>query len=241
MRYLLEIAYNGTNYCGWQKQKNAISVQQTLEKHLETLCGETTQTMGCGRTDTGVHARKYFLHFDSVEICDLAMFVQNLNGLLPCDIVSHNLQRVTDNFNARYDARTRQYRYFMHRKSSPFLNKLSYFYSRNLDIETMNKACVLLMNYTDFSCFRKTRSSNKTNTCHVTKARWYKREDKLVFIVGADRFLRNMVRAMVGTLIWVGENRIDLKEFEEILQSKNRQEAGVSVPACGLYLWDVGY
>jgi len=241
MRYLLEIAYNGTNYSGWQKQKNAVSVQQTLEMHLEVLCGKPVETMGCGRTDTGVHARRFFLHFDSGAIEDSQTFVHKLNGLLPKDIAAYDLRPTATDFNARYDAISRQYRYFIHQRPNPFLNELSYFYSRNLDVETMNKACSLLLHYIDFGCFRKTRSSGKTNICYLTKARWYRRNDRLIFVVESDRFLRNMVRAIVGTLILVGEKRLDLKQFEEILINKNRQAAGYSVPACGLYLWDVMY
>ena len=240
MRYALLIGYDGTAYSGWQRQPNSNTVQQEVERALSIVFKSTIATFGCGRTDAGVHATNFLLHFDLDVEMD-PMIVVKLNGILPHDIVAKKVTLMDDDFNARFDAIYREYRYFISLKYDPFIINKAYLLKSKLDVSAMNKACELILSNRSFGCFCKAGGNNKTTFCKVTVARWYKRGDKLVFRVKADRFLRNMVRAMVGTLLLVGEGKMSLEDFAEVLSSEDRNRAGKSVPGWALYLWDVGY
>ena len=257
MRYFLELSFLGTNYHGWQKQKNAHSVQQELENALKVLFRKEIETTGCGRTDTGVHARKFFAHFDTDELLpknssrainksinqkiNNSSFTHRLNTLVPRDISIINIFPVDDDAHARYDATSRTYEYIITKRKDALLNGLSFHFEYDLDIEVMNHLAKLLLGQHDFGCFSKSRTQVKTNICTVKEAKWKSEEHKLIFRITADRFLRNMVRAIVGTLLDGGEKRISENDFKKILASKNRSRAGVSVPAAGLYLCEVKY
>jgi tRNA pseudouridine38-40 synthase len=240
-RYFLQIGFHGKKFHGWQIQDNAHSVQAELNKGLKILLGKETVTTGCGRTDTGVHALKFYLHFDAEQISDEKDFVYHLNSLLPFEIAVYNIFKVEDDAHARFDATSRTYRYFIHNKKNPFLNDTSFFFPYDVDINLMNQAAEILRAHSDFSCFSKSRTQVKTNICIITNAWWEKRDNQLVFEISADRFLRNMVRAIVGTLLDVGEHHINLEDFTEIIENKKRSGAGVSVPGHGLFLANVTY
>jgi tRNA pseudouridine38-40 synthase len=240
MRYALLIGYDGTAYSGWQRQPNANTVQQEIERALSIIFKSTIASFGCGRTDAGVHATNFLLHFD-LEVEMDPMIIVKLNGILPNDIAAKKVKLMADDFNARFDANFREYRYFLNLKYDPFINNKAYLYLRKLDVAAMNQACELILTNKAFGCFCKAGGNNKTTFCKVSVARWYKRGDKLIFRVKADRFLRNMVRAMVGTLLLVGEGKMTLEEFAEVLTSEDRNRAGKSVPGWALYLWEVGY
>lgn len=240
MRYLLEISYKGTDYCGWQIQPNANSVQAEINKALSTVCRQKVETLGCGRTDAGVHARQFFLHFDTEnQINDSVL--RSLNGLLPKDIAAKTLRSVSDEFHARFDAISRTYEYWCIFEKNPFLEGLAARFHRQPDIEKMNKICMELVKHTDFESFSKVHTEVNNFNCKLETAKWFSRGDLLVFEVTANRFLRNMVRAIVGTLLDVGNGKLSEKDFMEILNSKNRSNAGESVAACGLYLTKVKY
>ncbi len=235
MRYLLEISFNGTNYQGWQVQPNGTTVQEVLNNALSVITRQQVETVGCGRTDTGVHARQYFAHFD----CDQELpsnFLRSLNGILPYDIAVHHVRPVSSEFSARFNAVSRTYEYLITFEKNPFYHMLATRWYLALDIEAMNIACNSMLGERDFCSFSKVNTDVKHYTCNLMSARWYYRNDLLVFEVTANRFLRNMVRAMVGTLVLVGEGKIDQQKFMDILESKDRKNAGVSVPAHGLYL-----
>ncbi|MES2558433.1 MAG: tRNA pseudouridine(38-40) synthase TruA [Bacteroidota bacterium] len=241
MRYLLRLAYKGTHYHGWQKQHNAISVQSVLEEKLSLIVGENIETLGCGRTDTGVHAKDFYAHFDSSQTLDLNRIVYKLNQLLPDDIVAIELYKVATEFNARFDATFRTYEYWITQKPNPFLVEQAWYQYGKLDIEQMNAAAVLLVGKKDFQCFSKVHTQVDNFICDLTYAHWEVKEEKLVFTITANRFLRNMVRAIVGTLMEVGRGKLTLHDVEQILGSKNRSEAGQSVPAHGLFLTHIEY
>jgi tRNA pseudouridine38-40 synthase len=242
MRYFLELSFLGTNYHGWQKQKNAHSVQQELENALKILLKQETETTGCGRTDTGVHARQFFCHFNSPKpIKEKSSFVYHLNSLLPKDISIINLHTVGDEAHARFDATSRSYEYCITRRKDALLNGLAFRFEYNLDIRHMNKIAKHLLGEHDFASFSKSRTQVKTTICNIKEARWKKEDHLLIFRITADRFLRNMVRAIVGTLLDAGENKIPESDFKKVIASKNRSAAGVSVPADGLYLCHVTY
>lgn len=243
MRYFLEIAYNGTNYHGWQVQNNAVTVQEVLDKCLKTLLGISPPSLGCGRTDAGVHATSFYVQFDvEDEISDAKKIVYQLNNMLPYDIACKQLFRVNDDANARFDAIFRRYEYRLHFSKNPFLEKQSVFYRQDLDVNLMNRGAKMLLEYTDFASFCKAGSDNFTTNCNVTFAEWSRKDNgQLIFTIQADRFLRNMVRAIVGTLFLLGKHQIDLEEYKGIIESKNRSNAGSSVKAYGLYLVEVGY
>jgi tRNA pseudouridine38-40 synthase len=235
MRYLLEISFNGTNYAGWQIQPNAVTVQEVLNNAIGVITRQQIDTVGCGRTDTGVHAKQYFAHFD----CEAELppnFKKSLNGILPYDIAIHHVNAVNPEFSARFDAVSRTYEYLITFEKNPFHHMLATRWYNQLDIEAMNLACNAMLGERDFCSFSKVNTDVKHYTCNLMSARWYYRDDLLVFEVMANRFLRNMVRAMVGTLVMVGEGRIDQAQFMDILESKDRRKAGTSVPAHGLYL-----
>jgi tRNA pseudouridine38-40 synthase len=247
-RFFIELAYDGTNYHGWQLQPNAIGVQEVLNKALSTILREPIETLGCGRTDTGVHAKQFFAHFDTgnlmadgIWLMDKAGFLRSLNSVLPHDIAVSNVFTVNADAHARFDATLRSYEYHIHFNKDPFKHGYSWLLRDEPDLELMNRAAKIIMEYTDFSCFSKSNTQVKTNNCKISKAEWVKRDSGIVFHISADRFLRNMVRAIVGTLIQVGKKEIEPEDVHAIIRSKNRSNAGTSVPACGLYLTEVVY
>lgn len=257
-RYFIELAYNGTAYHGWQIQQNAVSVQELLNKALSTILRQPIETTGCGRTDTGVHAKEFFAHFDieghgpwsmvdskssSYGLSTIAYGhkVRGLNALLPPDIAIKNIIPVHADAHARFDATSRSYQYHVHFNKDPFLQGASWQLRDVPDINLMNQAAAIMMEYIDFSCFSKSNTQVKTNNCKITRAEWVKTENGIVFHITADRFLRNMVRAIVGTLMMIGREEMQPEGIREIIESKNRSNAGTSVPACGLYLTEVKY
>ena len=242
-RYFIEIAYNGTAYHGWQVQKNAHSVQEVLNKALSTIFRQNIETLGCGRTDTGVHARQLFAHFDLKGEEDLTAnrFLLSINSLLPYDISVKRFIEVPADAHARFDATKRSYEYHVHFHKNPFLHNLSWLLRDLPDINLMNQAALILKEYQDFSCFCKSNTHTLTNNCTISRAEWLKSDQGIVFHISADRFLRNMVRAIVGTLMKVGKREIKPDDIRSIIESKNRSNAGESVPACGLYLTEVQY
>jgi len=242
MRYFAELAYKGTAYHGWQIQPNANTIQETLEKAFSTILRTPDfSCVGCGRTDTGVHASQYFMHFDLENSIDEVHLTHKVNALLPNDIVVYNIKHVKDSLHARFDAKERSYKYYINTERNPFTLGTSYYFSHPLDIEKMNEAANYLLQINDFACFAKVHSDVKTTICDVRFAKWEKIEDKLIFTITADRFLRNMVRAVVGTLLLVGEKKITFNEFKAIIESKNRSNAGRSVPGHGLFLRKIVY
>lgn len=243
MRYFIELSYNGRNYFGWQRQPKGETVQGTLEGALTTLLRRPVGTTGAGRTDTGVHAAYYVAHFDLDEpLSDPQHTAYKLNALLPNDIAVSNITPVADGAHARFDALEREYRYFIELHKNPFTRGCVWQYYRTLDIERMNRAAALLLEYDDFTTFAKLNSNNRTNICRISQAEWsLSRQGVLCFRIRADRFLRNMVRAVVGTLVDVGRGRYDVGEFRSIVGSRDLSRASGGAPAEGLYLWDVSY
>ena len=241
MRYFIQFAYFGKAYHGWQNQPNAITVQQVLEEGLTMLLRTKIVTMGAGRTDAGVHAKDMFAHFDFKEIKNPTDLAHRLNNYLPSDITVKSIVKVSDDAHARFDAVERTYEYSIVQEKNPFQIDTAHYIWASLDISGMNKAASILMEYEDFECFSKSHTDVKTYLCKLKKAVWEKKEDKLVFTITADRFLRNMVRAIVGTLLEVGLKKITPEAIKEIIKSKDRSRAGVSVPAKGLYLTKVLY
>lgn len=242
MRYFIHLAYNGSAYHGWQIQPNAASVQETLNKAFSVLLQSEINLMGAGRTDTGVHAKEMFAHFDFETSFDIPNLVHKVNSFLPKDIVIYNIIPVHDEAHTRFDATKRTYEYHIHQFKNPFLDELSWYFHQSLDVNMMNKAAQQLLNYTDFECFSKVNTDVNTFDCTIFEAHWKRNEnDQLVFTISANRFLRNMVRSIVGTLVNVGLQKITLDDFTKIIESKNREKAGFSVPAHGLYLTKVDY
>ena len=243
MRYFITLAYCGTNYCGWQKQPNGLSVQQVLTDALCVVLREPVAVVAAGRTDAGVHAAKMVVHCDVVQpIDDVSRCVSRLNGVLPCDIVVYDIQPVADTLHARFDAVSRRYEYHVLLRKSPFAVDLAWCLSFVPDFDAMNAAAAVLSEYSDFTSFSKTHTDVKTNICTIVDAHWEQRGAyEWVFCIEANRFLRNMVRAVVGTLIEVGKGKMSLEEFRQVIESRNRCAAGMSVPACGLFLVDVKY
>lgn len=244
-RYFIELSYDGTNYHGWQTQPNAIAVQEVLDKALSTVLREPIETVGCGRTDTGVHAKEFFAHFDYGSMVhgpsSMVNSIRGINSILPRDIAIKNIFDVDDEMHARFSATLRSYQYHIHFNKDPFKNNYSWLLRDEPDLELMNQAAKIIMEYTDFSCFSKSNTQVKTNNCKISRAEWVRAGDEIIFHISADRFLRNMVRAIVGTLIMVGRKEIEPKAVRDIIESKNRSNAGTSVPACGLYLTEVKY
>ena len=240
-RYAIDLAYKGTNYHGWQRQLNAKSVQQELEDKLSVVLRTSISTVGCGRTDTGVHAKQFVAHFNCDTLFDNKLVVYKLNGITNPDLVIYNIRPVSADFNARFDAKFREYEYVLLKVQDPFLFDYAYYFSRSLDIDLMNKACAMLIGNKDFECFSKVNTQVNNFNCDVMLAEWLQVDNRLVFTIRANRFLRNMVRAIVGTLIDVGLHKITLDDFSKILESKKRCEAGASVPAKGLFLTRVVY
>ncbi len=241
MRYFIEFAYNGTAYHGWQKQHNVPSVQQALEEALSLLLRRSIETTGAGRTDTGVHASQAFAHFDGPEIHDREDLVYRLNAVLPRDIAVRRIIPLHDDAHARFDARRRTYYYFIHTRKEVFLENLSWQFAPALDFDKMNRAASVLPLYNDFECFSKVDTDVHSFICRITHARWERTPNGLKFTITADRFLRNMVRAIVGTLIDIGRGRIPEDALERIIESRDRCQAGFSAPAHGLYLAEIQY
>jgi len=240
-RYFVKLAYDGTPFHGWQTQPNANTVQQEVHKALSVIIGKTTEVIGCGRTDTGVHASVYYLHFDSDEKHNTSKLLTKLNGLLPLSIGVYEAYEVRPESHARFDATMRSYEYRIVVVKNPFEVKRAYQFRLPLDIQSMNFAANYLLSISDFASFCKLGSDAKTTICKVSEAKWEKQDDLLIFRISADRFLRNMVRAIVGTLMDVGLGKISFEAFKTIIEKGNRSEAGTSAPAHGLYLTHVEY
>lgn len=244
-RYFLELAFNGSPYHGWQVQPNAITVQEILDNALSTICRQPIETLGCGRTDTGVHATQFYVHFDlefrSGFDIENPVTLNSLNAVLPHEIAAKRFIKVSPEAHARFDASKRSYEYHIHFNKDPFKYELSWFMSRRPDIGLMNQAAAIIREYRDFSCFSKSNTQVFTNNCVISRAEWILKGSELIFHISADRFLRNMVRAIVGTLLRVGHGEIEPEEIRRIIESKDRSRAGMSVPACGLYLTEVIY
>lgn len=252
MRYFITLSYDGTAYHGWQRQPNGASVQATLEKALSTLLRRTVEVTGAGRTDAGVHASMMVAHFDA-DADELPrsprpgqaprdFLAYRLNGLLPHDIAIAGIQPVADDMHARFSARSRTYHYYVHTRKSPFLRDRSWRLVSEPDFGLMNEAAAMLLDVSDFTSFSRLHTDTKTNICHVTAARWHQLSPtEWRFEITADRFLRNMVRAVVGTLMDVGRHTISLEQFRDIISRKDRSAAGDSVPARGLFLVDIQY
>lgn len=241
-RYFIELAYNGTAYHGWQVQPNAVTVQEVLDKALSTVFRQQVATTGCGRTDTGVHATRFYAHFDLPEALESpAESLQSLNALLPYDIAARRIIGTAPQAHARFDALSRSYKYYIHFKKDPFKHERSWLLRDEPDVSLMNEGAAVLLGYRDFSCFSKSNTQVYTNNCVITEARWLNEAGGLVFCITADRFLRNMVRAIVGTLIEIGRGRMQPQDMHRVIESRNRSSAGTSVPACGLYLTEITY
>lgn len=243
-RYFIKISFNGKNYFGWQIQKNAISVQALVNDALSKILRQDITVTGAGRTDTGVHAREYYAHFDSYDISEKFTsedLIYKLNSFLPKDISVIDIINVKADANARFDAISRTYCYYISLKKNPFNIDFAYSVYSKIDINRMNKACDILMEYTDFSCFSKSRTQTKTNNCKIFSANWNCNGEILVFSITADRFLRNMVRAITGTMLDIGYGKTSINKFRSIIEGKNRSDAGYSVPANGLFLEKIEY
>ena len=241
MRYFIELSYKGTFFHGWQIQPNAVSVQETLEKALSLILREKIGVVGAGRTDAGVHAKHIVAHFETEKEFDLEKMIFKLNSVLPETVAIKRIYKVTTNAHARFDALTRAYEYRIVRTKNPFEIESAYFLKGKLDVEAMNSAAAELLNYTNFKCFSKSKTDVKTYNCTMFYAYWEEKDNVLTFHVSANRFLRNMVRAIVGTLIDIGIGKLQVDDIHKILASQNRSEAGYSVPAKGLYLTNVTY
>jgi len=241
LRYFIHFSYFGKHYHGWQVQPNATSVQGELTKALSLLLKSEIEIIGAGRTDSGVHAKEMYAHFDFNNEINSKELIKKLNSFLPKDIAVFDIFRVNDDAHARFDASRRTYQYHIHLQKDVFREDFSWYFYKNLDVQRMNKASEVLLKYIDFQCFSKSNTDVFTYNCNIVEAFWKKEGNQLVFTVSADRFLRNMVRAIVGTLIGVGLHKVSIEQFEEIIKSKNRSKAGFSVPAHGLYLTKIEY
>lgn len=257
MRYSLRLSYDGSSFCGWQIQNNATSLQGTIESAISTILGKSIQITGAGRTDTGVNAINYVAHFDlpSEISLDAEQLCYKLNAMLPREIIIHEISEVSEEFHARFDARNREYHYFIHFRKDPFCEKFSYRMRYPLDMEAMNKAAQLLLGEHDFSCFEKVGGNNATSICTITEAGWstykpthvelmgapYCEGDYIVFRIRANRFLRNMVRAIVGSLIEVGRGKKDPSWISDLIASGSRSAAGQSVPGNALFFTGAEY
>ena len=242
MRYFVWFSYDGTAYHGWQIQPNGNSVQEELQRALSTLLREEISVTGAGRTDAGVHARQMVAHFDFSEAIDLEQLAYKLNRILPCDIAVDRVELVDDDMHARFSATSRTYHYYIHTKKDPFSRPYSTELHYELDFDKMNEAGRILMTYDDFGAFCKSHSDVKTTLCRVTKAEWVQTsETSWYFEITANRFLRNMVRAVVGTLIDVGRGLLTLDDFRKVIEGKRRTAAGESMPANALFLENIRY
>ncbi|MDX5435973.1 MAG: tRNA pseudouridine(38-40) synthase TruA [Pontibacter sp.] len=241
MRYFLEIAYDGGRFHGWQVQPNALSVQEVLEDSLSKILREPISSTGSGRTDTGVHASQQFVHFDTAQQLDPQHVVYRLNRLLPDDIAARSLYLVTDEAHARYDAFARTYHYHISFTKKPFKRHYAWYHSKPLDVDKMNEAAAILLKYEDFTTFSKVKGDTKHYRCNMYEAVWQQQGEELVFTIRANRFLRGMVRLVVGALADVGRGKLTIQAFEQIIASQNRSKASGAAPAEGLYLAKVEY
>jgi len=241
LRYFLELSYNGKAYHGWQIQPNAVTVQEVLDKGLSLLLRTTISTMGAGRTDAGVHAIQMFAHFDTEVLFDAEKIKYKLNAYLPEDIVIHSVFKVNAEAHTRFDALSRAYIYRISLQKNAFNNEQTYCLKPKLDLEKLKAASKILLEYKDFQCFSKSNTDVKTYHCDIMTAEWKIVGDELQFTIKANRFLRNMVRAIVGTLINIGIGKIEVSDMHTIIQSKSRSNAGFSVPAHALYLSEIVY
>lgn len=242
-RYFMRLSYRGARFHGWQTQPNAVSVQSTIEENLSKIVRENVKITGAGRTDTGVNAKMMVAHFDlSHEIKSAESIIRGLNSMVGPDIAIEEIVGMHADAHARFDAVSRTYHYYAHSGKSPFLYPLSWQAPPNLDYEAMNRAAEVLIDTADFTSFAKLHSDSKTNICHLTHAAWHDLGDgRHVFIITADRFLRNMVRAVVGTLVEVGRGRLSPEQFAEVIEARDRCAAGTSMPPHPLFLWDIKY
>jgi len=240
-RFFIEIKYDGTNYHGWQIQDNASSVQEEINKAFSTILQENIEVVGAGRTDAGVHAHQLYAHFDIEKRFDIEKTLFKVNKFLAEDISCTTLTKVNAEAHARFAAKARTYEYWITPTKNPFLQNKAYYLPYSLNLDLMNEAAQELLKYTDFSCFSRSNTDTFTNDCKITFTNWERKNDCLVFTITANRFLRNMVRAIVGTLLEIGQQKIEVADLTEIIASKNRGEAGTSAPAHGLYLTEVKY
>ena len=242
-RYFAEIAFLGTDFYGWQTQPNETNIQDTISDSLQQILQQSNlKIVGCGRTDTGVHASQFYFHFDcEVPLIDIEKLVYKLNRILPASIAVKRIIDVDENLHARFDAASRTYQYHVNYYKDPFLSLVSWQHNRSLKVDKMNDAASLLLQYSDFSAFSKTGGDNRTSQCKISQAHWQENGNRLLFTITADRFLRNMVRAIVGTLIEVGLDNLEIEDFKKIIESGSRSQAGTSVPAKGLFLTAVKY
>lgn len=241
-RYFIQLSFKGTRYHGWQIQPGSVSVQEVLENALSTILREKTSVTGAGRTDTGVHASFYVLHFDTrSEVSDSRKLVYRLNSFLPSDIAIQDMWKVTGDAHARFSAISRTYKYFITLEKDPFVAETAYYLRVKPDVSKMNEAAKILMEYTDFTSFSRLHTDVKTNLCKIFLAEWVLQNNQLVFTITADRFLRNMVRAIVGTLLDVGKGKVSTGDFRTVIEARNRGAAGASAPAHGLFLTHVEY
>jgi tRNA pseudouridine38-40 synthase len=241
MRFLFEIAYHGKNYAGWQSQANAVGVQSIVEDVLTKMFRTEIKIVGSGRTDTGVHCEQQFFHADIEKNFDAALLNQRLNSFLPRDISIQSIRKVKPDVSARYNAVERTYQYRVSSKKNPFLVGLAWHFFKPVDVQTMNKAADLLLGEHDFECFSKVKTDVNHFLCVVKKAEWHKERDLIEFTITANRFLRGMVRAIVGTLLDIGTGKTTMKEFQAIIHSKDRKRAGANVPPYGLYHTKIKY
>ena len=241
MRYLFEISYLGTNYSGWQSQLNATGIQEVVEKCLSTVLRQKLAIVASGRTDAGVHCVQQFFHADIEKSIDREKLIVQMNSFLPPDIAIRSISQIRPDISARYDATERAYEYIITRKKDPLRNGRAFYYFKETDVKTMNKAAALLVGTHDFEAFSKVKTDVNHFICTIKEAEWNQKGDLLVFNIAANRFLRGMVRAIVGTLLDTGTGKISLKEFQEILKGKDRKKAGMNVPSEGLYLIRVKY
>ena len=241
IRYFIQLAYNGEHFHGWQSQPNATTVQATLENALTLILKQPVEIIGAGRTDTGVHAKLMYAHFDIDFRLEATSLIEKMNSFLPKSIVIFDFIEVHPDAHARFDATSRTYQYFIHQHKDAFLGNLSWFYHKKLNLDLMNEAAAILLKHTDFECFSKTNTDVFTYNCDISEAFWIEKEGQLIFTISANRFLRNMVRAVVGTLVEIGLERKPVAHIEFVIASKKRSHAGFSVPAHGLFLTDIKY
>lgn len=241
-RYFIRLAYNGGNYHGWQIQENAHTVQAELNEKLSLILGEQINVVGCGRTDTGVHAKAFYAHFESESVKNSLVDLRyKLDRFLPFDIVVFDVFEVASDMHARFSAINRTYRYYINQVKNPFLNGQSFFYHGPLDVENMKTASSYLFDYEDFTSFSKLHTQTNTNNCKIQLANWGSNNDQLIFTITADRFLRNMVRAIVGSLLEIGKGKLEPDDLKTIIEARDRSKAGYSVPAEGLFLEEITY
>lgn len=242
-RYFIFVSYNGTSYHGWQVQPGSVTVQKTLEEALSTILEEKIETTGAGRTDTGVHAKFFCAHFESSreDLHFRKNLIFRINKFLPKDIAVNEIRKVIPDAHARFSALSRTYKYYITRVKDPFINDYSWYIYGLLDVKMMNAVCEILFRHTDFTSFSKLHTDVKTNNCRIYQAEWSSEGSKLIFTIKADRFLRNMVRAIVGTMVALGQGKLTPDDFEKVILARDRCKAGKSAPAKGLFLTDIEY